>query len=267
MELRILIMLAIGGFIAYKLYLNVTSTFKSLKSKEVPLTPSNITKELIKKGVTSTPRYSKSIQEYDVRHLGGQPQFFNLADHSRGRFLGFFRTENDKADPRIANNNFFRIKYLVDSTTLWFIKSSKTAQTPCVFRPGIDVILKAPGEEVGLPPDGLVMIHRSMDGTKLATGFGDRMRNKFLDEQHKANILKDMIAVMHDKERLAGLGDDNKTFTDEMEEKLKRTKRLHKAAIGSKESSDMMGNPYGSEMYGDEPSSSPNQPDTSWKME
>jgi len=217
-------------------------------------------------------RYPKDISDEPAKSLGGQPFFYNEVDHSRGRFLGWIRTDEDRADERKIDNGFYRARVTRDVRFFWFFVGHKEETTPCVFRPGIDAITKGPGEEEGVPPEGIVVFKRSMDGMKLAISNSERYRSLLLDEKHKTSIMADMIVAMKDKERLTGLGESSKEFSEEMENILRRSRKVHDAAAG-RAGSDGMGvgtNPYGADMYGNEDSSpttgSPGT-DNLWKFE
>lgn len=197
-------------------------------------------------------RYPKGIRGLSDKSLGGQPEFYNEVDHSRGRFLGWERTPYDLGDPRKTENGFMRARISRDVTYFWFIKGHKTELTPCVFRPGIDAITRGPGEEDGVPPEGIVIFKRSLDGMRLASGHSERYRSLLLDEKHKNSILADMILNMKSKERIAGAEDTSREATEEIENKLKRTKKMHDVAGGRSGAGDMMGNHYGPDMYGPE---------------
>lgn len=195
-------------------------------------------------------KYPKDIAGQSPKSLGGQPLFYNEVDHSKGRFLGWVLNDADKSDTRKIQNGFYRARLHMDVTRFWFIKSHKEVLTPCVFRPGIDAITKGPGEEEGIPPEGLVIFKRSLDGTKLSASCSDRYRNQLLDEKHKGGVLADMMISLRDKERYQGLGDSTKELTDEMENNLKRTKKVHDAVLNRP--STGFGAPYGNEIYGTE---------------
>ena len=206
-----------------------------------------------------TPRLEpKAAEVYDAKGLGGQPVFYNEADYSFGRFVSMFRTEEDLADERVLHNNLYRIRYLKDVRYKIFLKGSVEDVTPCVFRPGIDVISLSPGEAAGVPTEGLVILRRSLCGTRLATGLGERYRSLLLAEKGRSNMLSDMLFMVQDKQRLAHMDPGSKEYVEEIVEMLKRTKKIQDAAGGRERGGDGLGfgSPYSQEMYGDDSTSS-----------
>lgn len=241
----------IVGLIIFSLAKKVLSKKKENKSKGEDTGNVGAVKGAVNDFFVPVDRYPKDVKDLPAKSLGGQPQFYNEVDHSRGRFIAWIRTKEDLADERVILNNFYRARVRLDVKYFWFIPAHKDELTPCVFRPNIDAVFKGPGEEVGVPTEGIVILKRSLDGTRLATGQGERFRQLLLDEKHKNTILADMMVTVRDKERIMGLADTSKEAADEIENQLKRTRKVHDAAMGRKDSSDIS-SPYGSEMYGDE---------------
>lgn len=195
---------------------------------------------------------SDAATEYNAKGLGGQPLFYNEVDHSQGRFVSFFRKQEDYADERIVKNNFYRIRYLKDVTKFWFIRTSEEEETSCVFRPGIDTITKHCGEQPGIPAEGLVIIKRSMDGRNLGRGDSERYRLQLLQEKDWTKMQSDMLLQLQDRTRLQTLDPTSKEYVDLMEQLLKRTSKIHSAARSSGSSESSFGSPYANEIYGGE---------------
>lgn len=249
MKILTIIVIAAVAYILYKL---ITGTLAKKKEKNVGI--GEAAKEYVKDASEPTPRVdSKAAETYPAKSLGGQPQFYNEVDHNYGRFLGMFRTATDMADDRVIHNNCYRIRYLKDVTYFWWFKSSKEEITPCVFRPGIDVISKHVGEETGVPSEGLVIIKRSMDGQRLQRGEQERYRMMLLHEKNYSKMLADMLLSLQDRQRLAHMDPGSKEYVDTMVEMLQRTKKIQDAAGGRSSGGDnMFNNPYSQEMYGAE---------------
>lgn len=259
------VFVALGLYVAYRFYQAYASTRVKQRSTGKKVAAKDTFLATIKDFFASTDRYPKDIRD---KGAGGPPQFYNEADHTRGRFAGWVRTPEDKSDVRKVQNGFYRASLNIDVKYFWFFPGHKRVLTPCVFRPGIDSNTIGPGEEEGIPPEGLVIFKRSLDGLKLAPSSADRYRNLMLDEKHKNGVLADMIINMKDKERLAGLGDASKEATDEMETKMKRTRKVHDVAAGRGEPNPMT-SPYSQEMYGQEglEGGGPATPESVWKFE
>lgn len=257
-----------GAYIAYKIYNAVMESRKKLKGEGKSASVTELAKETGRHAISVEQRYPKDIQELNSKALGGQPEFYNEADHSRGRFLGWTRTTEDRSDMRVIEGDFYRARILKDVKYLGFFKASKEEITPCVFRPHIDAVFKAPGEEPGVPPEGIVVFKRSLDGIKLAFGHDERYRLLLIDERHKRSIMADMLHNMREKERLLGAEDASKDLSEEIENKLKRSKKMHDAASGRSAERDITA-PYTNEMYGDEDSLGAGQTGSEglWKFE
>ena len=246
------ILVGVAAVVAIYLVFNKVRSKKSdLESKNKPAGPMNAINASMAEFFVPIDKYPKDIAGISPKTLGGQPLFYNEVDHTKGRFLGWVRNDADKADVRKMQNGFYRARIHMDVMRFWFIRSHKEILTPCVFRPGIDAITKGPGEEEGVPPEGLVIFKRSLAGTELANSTSERYRNQLLDEKFKNGVMADMLITVRDKERYQGLGDASKELTDEMENNLKRTKKVHDA-IQNRPSGLGYGAPYGSEMYGAE---------------
>jgi len=241
---------AIGSFIIYGIIRGIIT-----KRNAEDLTYSEATKEHFKDMTKPEHRIDKHAGKIaPAKTLGGQPMYYNEVDHTIGRFVSMYRTESDMADARVIHNNCYRIRYLKDVTYFWFIKASKEEITPCVFRPGIDVISKAPGEAAGVPAEGIVIIKRSMDGQLLATGDGERYRSLLLMEKSWNAMLADKILFMSDHQRRAHMDPTSKEYTDDMVAMVKRNKTIVDAAGGQRQDNFGLGNPYAQEMYGNEDS-------------
>lgn len=250
-----------GGIIAYilgKRYLD--------KRKEGHQGAKAVT-ETIKSFSETEVRYPTSHETTTPKTLGGKPHLYNEADHTRGRFLAFIRTPTDKEDERVLKGGFYRIRYLKDVKKFWFYKTSQEETTPCVFRPGIDTLMKNPGEEPGVPPEGLIVVKRSMDGHRVATTGADRYRIQLLNERAKNSILADSMLNLLDKDRLANLPLSGEELSSELEKLLKRTKKVHDAASGRSNSDHNFGSPYGNELFGNEPPSTPSTNEGLWNFE
>ena len=237
---------------AAKIFFDMIKTKKKLVEKDPAANMIDAIKANMKRFFVSQERYPKSIKELSGKSLGGQPYFYNEVDHTKGRFLGTYREPVDLADERVLATNSYRARVLIDARIFWFIPVSHEETTPCRFREGIDIITKMPGSEVGVPPEGLVIFKRSMDGTRLTQGGGERWRAALLEEKHTKSILVDIITNLRDKERFVSYGDTSKEYTDQMENKLKRTKKLHDVSAGKNSGLEGFGNPYAQEMYGEE---------------
>ena len=260
-----------GAYVAWKAF-NIFQDKKfelSEKGKDTSIT--NVAKQSIVEAASVQERFPRKHEDLSGKAFGGQPMFFNEADCSRGRFLGWIRTDMDRADRRKVENGFYRARITQDVKYFWFFPGSKEILTPCVFRPGIDAITYGPGEMDGVPPEGMIILKRSLCGQKLAVSVTERYRALLMDEKHKNNILSDMLIAVKDKERLQGLDDSSKEATDEVEKRLKRTKKLHDAAAGRGGGEFPGGNPYGQEMYGgeglDDVGAGGPGGDTLWKFE
>jgi hypothetical protein len=256
---------AIGSYLLYKTIRGILA-----KRKEKNTGILDATKQHFKEQTTPSPRVDKKAAEENApKSLGGTPQFYNEVDHTYGRFLGMFRTDADMGDSRVIHNNCFRIRYLQDVTYFYWFKGSKEVISPCVFRPGIDVISKQPGEEAGVPTEGLVVIKRSMDGQRLLRGDHERYRSMLLAEKSYSQMLADMLLSVQDRQRLAHMDPGSKDYVDTMVEMLQRTKKIQEAA-GGRQRDDSFGlnNPYSSELYGAEDTTPPpgTGDDSLWKL-
>lgn len=249
MNIIIIILLMILGFLVLT---NGWKIFQASRRNSISLVEAG--QEHFKDQLTPTPRVDKKAsEEWSPKSLGGQPLYYNDVDHSYGRFVGLVRTETDRADPRIIHNNCFRVRYLKDVKYFWGIKASKEYTTPCVFRPGIDIHNKSPGEEDGVPSEGLVIIKRSMDGQRLARGEGERYRSLLLQEKGYNRMLSDMLLTVQQKNKLAHMDPTSKEYVDAMVQMLQRTKKIQDAAGGRSGGNDFgLANPYSQEMYGAE---------------
>ena len=245
----IVVLLVLAGA---KIFFDMRKTQKKLIAKNQDAGMLDAVKANMKRFFVAQERYPKDIKELSAKSLGGQPYFYNEVDHTKGRFLGLYRTKEDLADERVILNNYYRARILIDVRIFWFIPASHEESTPCRFRENIDIITKLPGEEVGVPPEGLVIFKRSMDGTRLTQGAGERWRSQLLEEKYTKSILVDTITNLRDKERFTAYGDTSKEYTDQMENKLKRTKKLHDVSAGKNSGLEGYGTPYGQEMYGEE---------------
>jgi hypothetical protein len=263
------------AYISLKVFQIWRSKKSELKTANKDVSFSNVSKETFKSASNPTPKENNNTMDLSASAFGGRPLFFNEADCSRGRFLGWARTDIDRADKRKVENGLYRARITQDVKYFWFFPGVKEVMTPCVFRPNIDAVSYNPGQMEGVPPEGMIVFKRSFDGQRLAIGTGERYRSLLLDEQHKNSILLDMLINIKDKERLMGLEDSSKESTDEMERRLKRTKKLHDAAQG-RGMNDGLGfggnpNPYAGEMYGNEPDDlgapGGGGSDTLWKFE
>lgn len=243
----------IGGGIlgAVMLYYLLTGIFRTKKSKDISYVEA--TKEFVKTTLEVEQRIDKDAGQFHAaKSLGGQPLFYNEVDHSIGRFLSTFRTESDMADQRIIHNNCYRVRYLKDVKYLGLFKASREEVTPCVFRPGIDLVFKSPGEEPGIPSEGIVVLKRSMDGQRLGHGDNVRLRSMIQIERSQNKMLADMLIMIQDKKRLAHMDPTSKEYTEDMINMLKRTKQIHDAASGRRDEGSGFSNPYAQEMYGAE---------------
>jgi hypothetical protein len=247
----------IGAFIAYKAISIVLSKRSELANKGQDTGVKSLAMESLNHFAKARERDETNTQDLSGAAFGGQPQFFNEADCSKGRFLGWVRTDMDRADSRKIENGLYRAPVTQDVKYFWFFPGTKEVTTPCVFRPGIDSIHYTAGEKTGVPVEGMIVLKRSLDGQSIATGTTERYRSLLLDEKHKNGILQDMLIGLRDKERLAGLEDSSKESSEEMEKRLRRTKKIHDAASGRGGNDFMGGNPYGQEMYGPEPEPGP----------
>ena len=132
-----------GGFIVFKI---ITGTLAVKKERNLGLMEAG--KEYVADQAKPTDRVDKKDAEFAAaKSLGGQPLYYNEVDHTFGRFVSLFRTDADMADERVIHNDCYRVRYLKDVTYFWFIKASKEAVTPCVFRPGVDLVALQPGQE------------------------------------------------------------------------------------------------------------------------
>jgi hypothetical protein len=217
-------------------------------------------------------RYPSNINDLGGRSLGGQPTFYNLADHRKGRFLGWTRYEIDKGNERVIHNNLYRARVAVDVKFWWFIVGNKEIITPCVFRPNIDSKFIAPGEEEGVPPEGVLMLYRSITGTRLVRTNSERFKQQLIDSKNQIKIMSDVIANLNDKERIMGAREASKGLVDEIESRIKQSKRM---TGGGSSNSNMdpyagVNNLYGSENFGgdDTPNvpEADNQGEKSWEF-
>lgn len=247
--LVVIVLLLLAGA---KIVLDMRKTQKKLSEKNQDAGMLDAIKANMKGFFVAQDRYPKDIKELSGKSLGGQPYYYNEVDHTRGRFLGWIRNKEDLADERVILNNYYRARILIDVKIFWIIPASHEEVTSCRFRPGIDSITKGPGEEIGIPPEGMIIFKRSIDGTRLTQGAGERWRSQLLEEKHTKSILVDIITNLRDKERFANYGDTSKEYTDQMENKLKRTKKLHDVSAGRNSGLEGYGTPYGQEMYGEE---------------
>jgi hypothetical protein len=262
------LIIIIGAIIAgYYLIKVIRAIIQKRREKDVTI--AKAAAEVAKESAEAEPRVDKKAAEtWSPKSLGGQPLYYNEVDHTSGRFLGLFRTDADMADERIIHNDFYRIRYLYDVTYFWWFKASKEATTPCVFRPAIDVISKQPGEEAGVPAEGLVIIRRSMDGQRIVTGVGERYKHLLLQERSFSKMLADMLIGMEDKQRLAFMDPGSKEYVEHMTQMLQRTKKIHDAASGRSGGDGFgLGAPYAQEMYGAEDTTpSPGGEEGLWKL-
>ena len=252
---RLNIFLIIGGLIAAYFGFSALRGISAMKSEHEDVDWFGASQLYFKSFFKGRPRVdSKAAETYHAKGLGGQPIFYNEADYSFGRFVSMYRSDEDLADERVVHNNLYRVRYLKDVRYFLFFKGSEEAVTPCVFRPGIDVISLSPGEAAGVPSEGLVILRRSLCGTRLATGHGERYRSLLLAEQGKSKMFSDLLYMVQTKQRLAHMDPSSKEYVDEIVEMLKRTKKIHDAA-GGRERGDGLGgfgSPYSQEMYGGE---------------
>jgi len=202
---------------------------------------------------TPKQRQAGKVTEMDSNAFGF-PYFYNEIDHTRGRFVHWFRKKIDEADER--KEGLYRAKVLSDATFLWFFKISRELITPCVFRPGIDAIQLLPGEQPGVPPEGMVIFKRSMDGKFVSpTASYNRWRAMYLTEKHEKNMLDDMLSTLLSKDKLEASALTSKESTDKMIQLLKRLRKIQSAAGsggGSGGDYDRYGNQYSDEVYGGE---------------
>jgi hypothetical protein len=262
-----------GAFLAYQGY-NFVKDFLAKKAdyaaQNKPTNVLTVFKDTVTDNFVPEERFPSDLNELSGRSLGGQPTFYNLADHRKGRFLGWTRYDIDKASERVVHNNLYRLRIAVDVKFWWFIVGNKEIITPCVFRPNIDSKFIAPGSEEGVPPEGVLMLYRSITGTRLVKSNSERFKQQLLDSHHKIKIMSDMIANLNDKERIQGAREGSKLLVDEIESRIKQSKRM--TGGGSSPSPDLyggLGNPYGGENFGDEnlPAAEPNpQNDQSWEF-
>lgn len=204
--------------------------------------------------VTPKQRFPHKVTDMDAKAFG-YPYFYNEVDHTKGRFVHWFRKKIDEADERKVG--LYRAKIMTDHIFLWFFKTSRELVTPCVFRPGIDAIQKLPGEEPGVPPEGMVIFKRSMDGKRVSEEASyNRWRARVLLERHQKKMLDDMVTTLLSKDHLEASSLVNKETTDQIENILKRLNKIRSAA-GSGGAGEMglgggFGQPYGDEIYGTE---------------
>jgi hypothetical protein len=258
------LLIAAGAFIAVKLATRFLPAFN--KQRKEGASTGTAAKNTFKSFIEPEPIIPVSSQ-LPQKSIGGLPYFYNEVDHTKGRFLGWVKYDEDKAD--IRKWKFYRARVNIDVRYLWVFKGAKEVVTPCVFRPGIDCIFKAPGEEEGIPPEGLMVFRRSMDGRRLGGDAVNRYRNILLDTQHKNSVLSDTLYALRDKERLMGSGDMMKETTDDLEIKMKRIRKMHDSAVGKNDRGmNQFANPYGQEMYGEEQQGmNPAGADSTWKFE
>jgi hypothetical protein len=245
----IIVLLILAGA---KIFFDMRKTQKKLSAKNQDASMLDAVKANMKSFFVSQDRYPKDLSVLSDKSVGGQPYFYNEVDHTRGRFIRLYRTPEDLADERVLATNSYRARVLIDSKIFWFIPRSHPETTVCRFRKGIDIVTINPGEEVGVPPEGLVIFKRSMDGTRISQGAGERWRSQLLEEKYTKSILVDHITNLRDKERFTAYGDTSKEYTDQMENKLKRTKKLHDVSAGRNTGMEGYGSPYTQEMYGEE---------------
>lgn len=239
--------IAVGGYFAFSFY----KKLKAKKDEDGGVGYVDAFKEILKGSATPIER-NPDISETGMGFSNGQPLFYNEIDHSKGRFLGWIRNDMDQADDRKILHNFYRAKIAKDVKYFWFFPGHKIETTPCVFRPGIDAIQKQPGEEPGVPPEGMLIFKRSMDGKRVSQDNDARWRSMLHDQKHLNTVMQDMILNLRDKERLQGSSEIADEVISAIENKLKRSKRAHDAASGRSSSGDMSplgGSPYGREMY------------------
>jgi hypothetical protein len=244
------ILILAGIYVVYRLGSSFLPMFKREK-KEGKKTTEAVTTSL---KAYVTPEYTtpKDVGKMSPKSMGGIPMFYNEVDHTKGRFLGWMRYPEDYADERIVLNGFYRARINVDVRYLWLFPGAKEEVTPCRFRPGIDSVFKAPGEEQGIPPEGLMILKRSIDGRRLGPDSLNRYRNRLLDELHRNAMLSDTISAVRDKERLLAHGDMTREAQEDMMIKLKRNRKTQDAAMGKSDRQQGFGMPYGQEMYGNE---------------
>jgi len=203
-------------------------------------------------GVERYPMNIADVPSDDIS--AGPPEFFNMADFSRGRFLGWEPPRaSDLADD--AKRRLRRMRIGMDTTKFWWFKTSVEKVTPCVFDPALDVEFISPGTYPGVPLEGIVLIKRSLDGKRLAREAISRALMETRDLQHLTEIQADVLYKHLSLERLKGVAVGSDRHTEEMEKIAENHHRIMRKIGGTQRPPGFgegmpFANPFGEETFG-----------------
>ena len=207
-------------------------------------------------GKMGVDRYPTDIHEVASEdHFTRHPEFINLADYSKGRFIRWEPpTEADRADD--ARRGLRRMRYSQDTTIFWFFRTSRELVTPCVFDPELDVEFIPPGTKPGIPLEGLLILKRSLNGKHLAREAMSRAVMHARDMRQMNELQADAIQNLLSLERLRMSQIGSEHWSSEMEKMIKNNSRVMRELGGRGGPQPAFGggmgysDPYGEEIYG-----------------
>lgn len=237
MELLVLIIIAVLAYVAYSVLYRNWVDFRASS----PLVKQKGYLNFILETFKPIPYNVDKPENMHIKEGIGYCDLYDEVDHTRGKFHYFYKTDSDQHDPR--KKEFYRIKYSVDAKLFGVFPSWKTYTTRCAFRPGIDTAFVAPGQEPGISEDGLIVIKRSLDGTRLSSQSNNMLRHKVLDLEHQMEVMANFNLMLRDKERFSSYKPTGQEFLDELKNGMENLRKLDKKEVTPGF------NPYANDLY------------------